>query len=51
MLAAGYAMTFGLPDEMLTMITQVVDLLPEQMFRQKIREMGPMMKPFPFNQN
>lgn len=43
-------MQFGLPEEMVDMMTQILELVPERMLRQKIREGGPMMKPFPFNQ-
>lgn len=51
MLATGNIVTFGLPDEMVQMITSVMKLMPESLFRQKIRELGPTLKPFPFNQN
>lgn len=47
--AVGYIVHFGLPDEMILAIAQVLGFVPEQMLRQQIREKGPMVKPFPFN--
>lgn len=51
MIATGNIVTFGLPDEMIHMVTSIFKLMPEKLFRQKIREMGPTLKPFPFNQH